>query len=172
MKTRVESFVEGRMSITGLPTPEDLPVDFGRYFLQRLIGSGGSAHVYLGELRGPGGFCKSVALKLMRPNASISNQPDETHMLVREARLGGLVRHPNVVDIYELGVTEGQPFISMELVAGPSLRDLYRPMARYPLALRCIWHCSSPAVWQRHMGFIPQSPPRPWFIVISSPKTS
>jgi serine/threonine protein kinase/predicted ATPase len=106
------------------PTFAQLPAEFGRYEILELIGSGGSAHVYHAELRGPGGFRKRVALKLVRPDATIHNQPDETHMLVREARLGGLVRHPNVVDIYELGVWEGQPFISMEFVDGPSLRQV------------------------------------------------
>ena len=94
----------------------------GRYTLHDVLGEGGSAKVYEAELNGPAGFRKRVALKI------VSDVLDEEHRhdLINEARLGALLRHPNVVDIYELVEVESQLFVAMELVEGPTFLDLVR----------------------------------------------
>ena len=64
----------------------------------------GAATVHEAELNGPAGFRKRVT-KIVRNMLDEANQQD----LVNEARLG-LLRHANVVDIYELGEEEGRVY--------------------------------------------------------------
>ena len=81
------------------------------------------ARVFLAELQGPSGFRKRVAIKIVR-SAIAANNDQLTRSLVNEARLGGLLHHPNVVETYEFGEVEGLPFIAMELVRGFGLDEL------------------------------------------------
>lgn len=84
----------------------------GRYEIVGLLGQGGAGKVYDAVLCGPSGFRKPVALKVLPPG---------TVGLEREARLGGLLRHPNLVDVYEFGHADGHEYCAMERVAGGSL---------------------------------------------------
>lgn len=63
---------------------------------------------------GPGGFRMPVALKVLHTGADA---------IRREARIGGLLRHRNLVDVYEIDEVEGQWFCALELCQG-SLADL------------------------------------------------
>lgn len=65
--------------------------------------------MYQAVLQGPGGFRKAVALKVLHTGAS---------ELRREARIGGLLRHENLVDVYEIGEHDGQWFAALELCDG------------------------------------------------------
>lgn len=58
------------------------------------------------------------------------NQPDYVRMFLAEARLLQRLRHPNIVDVHEVGEVDGQPFFVMELVEGRSLRDLLDALSR------------------------------------------
>ena len=111
MKSRVESL-----------TAHDLPYRLGRYELTALVGEGAMGRVFRAELQGPAGFRKPVALKLIR-NDAVSGASSR-QMLIREARVGGLLRHPNIVDVYDFGEFEQQLFIAMELVEGVPLSRL------------------------------------------------
>ncbi len=93
---------------------------FGRYRLQDLLGAGGMARVYRAELLGPAGFRKAVALKIMRADGINADRL----ALVREGCLVGRLNHPHIVDVYELGEKDGQPFIAMELIDGLTLSEL------------------------------------------------
>ena len=98
-------------------TKADLPVSFDRYVLESVLGEGGMAKVFRAELRGLAGFRKTVALKVIRTPHSESASEFQRSLFLREARLGGLLRHPNLVDVYELGETDGEWFLSMEWVS-------------------------------------------------------
>ena len=113
-------------------TDQSLPFEFGRYQVIKVLGEGGMAHVYLAELLGPAGFTKSVALKLVKPGATGTISPEERKSFIGEAKLGGHLRHQNVIDVYELGEENGQLFISMELVEGIDLLQLTRDVALPP----------------------------------------
>jgi len=108
-----------------------LPRDFGRYRLLETLGQGGQAHVYRAELSGPAGFRKICALKIIRLNA-LEKPARATTRLLEEARIGGLLRHPNIVDTYDVGELDGQVYIAMEFVQGLTLGALVRRMG--PLA--------------------------------------
>lgn len=84
----------------------------GRYELGRPLGRGGTGTVYEAVLVGPGGFRKPVALKVLHRGAP---------SLRREARLGGLLRHRHLCDVYEVGEQDGRWFCALELCPRGSL---------------------------------------------------
>jgi len=112
----------------------DLPRRFGRYELQTILGTGGMGQVFGAQLVGPAGFRKQVALKVIRADIIGNTDSGEAAAFIREARLGGLLRHPNIVDVYEFGEAEGRLFMAMELVRGPTLSMLIRS-GRQPAAV-------------------------------------
>src|ERR1043165_9414946 len=77
------------------------------------------AEVQLALQRGPAGFEKLVVVKLIHEN--LASQKPFVDMLLDEARVAALVKHPNVVDIYDLGEAEGRYFIAMEYLEGEPL---------------------------------------------------
>jgi serine/threonine protein kinase len=90
----------------------------GRYMIERELGRGGMAGVYLArdeELHRP------VAIKLLAEHLGA----DETFRarFLREARLAGRLSHPNIVQVYDVGDADGRPFIVMEYVPGRTLAD-------------------------------------------------
>jgi predicted ATPase/Tfp pilus assembly protein PilF/tRNA A-37 threonylcarbamoyl transferase component Bud32 len=113
----------------------DLPLRLGRYELQSILGEGGMARVFGAELLGPAGFRKLVAVKVIKSEAIKQANSVEVEGFIREARLGGLLKHPNIVDVYELGDTEGQLFIAMELVEGQTLYQLIGSGEKPPAAV-------------------------------------
>ena len=63
----------------------------GRYVLGSVLGEGGAGVVYQATLHGPGGLTRPVAVKVLREGSTA---------LIREARIGGLLRHQNLVDVH------------------------------------------------------------------------
>jgi hypothetical protein len=108
----------------GLPTLRELVTEFrrlelrriGPYQLERLLGEGTMADVYLARHRHLG---RVVALKLMKGG----KQSDElAARFDREARLGSRLSHPNVVTIFDHGrVPEGGFYYTMEYIHGLTL---------------------------------------------------
>ena len=92
----------------------------GRYRLERPLGHGGMATVYLAydeELHRP------VAIKLLAEN--LAGDAAFRKRFLREARLAARLSHPNVVSVYDAGEAEdGRPFIVMEYVPGTTFAEL------------------------------------------------
>jgi serine/threonine-protein kinase len=82
------------------------------------------AEVQLAIQRGPAGFEKLVVVKLVHEN--LVAQKGFVDMLLEEAKVAALVKHPNVVDIYDLGEAEGRYFIAMEYLEGEPLLAVLR----------------------------------------------
>ncbi|HEY0993712.1 MAG TPA: serine/threonine-protein kinase, partial [Kofleriaceae bacterium] len=82
------------------------------------------AEVQLALQRGPAGFEKLVVVKLIHEN--LASQKPFVDMLLDEARVAALVKHPNVVDIYDLGEAFGRYFIAMEYLEGEPLLAVLR----------------------------------------------
>jgi eukaryotic-like serine/threonine-protein kinase len=110
--------------VTALGDPGSLPPKLGRYELITRIGQGGMAEVQLALQRGPAGFEKLVVVKLVHQN--LTSQKAFVDMLLDEARVAALVKHPNVVDIYDLGEADGRYFIAMEYLEGEPLLAVLR----------------------------------------------
>ena len=101
----------------------ELPYSFGPYTLIGLLGEGGMARVYRAVREGPMGFRKELAVKLIHVGDSARSRDLARH-LINEARLGGQLRHPNVVDTYEFGTVGDDHYIAMEMVNGLTLQTL------------------------------------------------
>ncbi len=96
----------------------------GKYELIARIGKGGMAQVYLARQRGPANFEKMVVVKTIHPH--LAAQTSFIEMLLDEARIAALLKHPCVVDIYELGLHEETYFIAMEYLSGEPLLSVLR----------------------------------------------
>ena len=82
------------------------------------LGRGGMAIVYKArQVR----LDRPVALKMVHPGAHATQ--DERERFCREAEAIARLDHPNIVQIYEIGEHEEQPFLALELVSGQSLAN-------------------------------------------------
>jgi tRNA A-37 threonylcarbamoyl transferase component Bud32 len=102
----------------------------GKYRMVAELGRGGSAEVYLCIQTGPtgSGFSKLAVVKRLR--ADRVDEPEFAAMLVDEARITARVRHPNVVQTFEVGLDGDTPFIAMEYLDGLPLHQLGRRAQR------------------------------------------
>src|SRR5256885_11541105 len=92
-----------------------------RYKLQDPIGRGGMATIYRGQdLR----MDRVVAIKVLRE--VYSTDPKFVTRFQREAKAASSLQHPNIVQVYDYGQSEGNYFIVMELVEGTDLRRYLR----------------------------------------------
>lgn len=103
---------------SGMVKPEELPT-FGRYKILNLLGKGGTARVYRAVRSGQMGFGKEVALKVIDPEATADEEAALS--LINEARLGGLLRHRNIVEIDDFEKVDGTFYIAMEFIDGWAL---------------------------------------------------
>ncbi len=66
-----------------LITAADLPLPFGRYELQSILGEGGMAIVFSAELQGPAGFRKRVAIKIIKAAALEEAEESDVELLAQ-----------------------------------------------------------------------------------------
>src|SRR6187551_640837 len=105
---------------------------FGAYVIGACIGQGGMARVYRAEHRV---LHKPVALKVME--TALLARPDGRPRFLREGQSAAAVKHPNVVDITDVGVWQGRPFLVMELLEGEDLEAYlgrHKPLAEQDVA--------------------------------------
>ncbi|MHC4601592.1 MAG: protein kinase domain-containing protein, partial [Planctomycetota bacterium] len=91
------------------------------YRIQAMLGRGGMGAVYKAEHTG---IKRSVAVKIMPK--SLNPDPERVRRFFREAESLGQLRHPNVVEVYNVGEAEDLYFIEMEYVPGGDLEDLIK----------------------------------------------
>jgi eukaryotic-like serine/threonine-protein kinase len=92
-----------------------------RYQILSLLGTGGMGEVYLAHDTRLG---REIALKLLP--ARFTADADRVRHFEQEVRAASALNHPNIVAVYDTGVTEAGRFVVMELVAGRTLRALAR----------------------------------------------
>ena len=91
----------------------------GRYRLERLLGSGGMADVWLAQ---DSELSRHVAVKVLHDRFAQDAQFVERFR--REAASAAGLMHPNVVGVFDRGQVDGTYYIAMEYVEGSSLKDL------------------------------------------------
>ncbi|MDX2030634.1 MAG: protein kinase [Blastocatellia bacterium] len=93
----------------------------GRYRIERLVSRGGMGAVFEATQLG---LDRSVAIKVLLPYLSRDEKMQERFR--REARSAAGLSHPNIIQIYDYGISEHGPYIVMEFLRGRSLRELVR----------------------------------------------
>jgi eukaryotic-like serine/threonine-protein kinase len=93
----------------------------GRYTLERPLGAGGMASVWLAS---DGVLERQVAAKIIAE--AFAGEDGWLRRFRREARAIAALNHPNVVRVFDLGEDGGRPFIVMQYVAGGSLAERLR----------------------------------------------
>ncbi len=95
------------------------------YEIECEIGRGGMGVVYRAVHSSLG---RRVAIKMILAGNS---QGEERERFISEAEAVARLKHPNIVQIYEIGEVEGRPYFSLEYVEGGSVEDLFggKPMA-------------------------------------------
>ncbi len=94
----------------------------GKYILGERLGAGGMAEVFLATYSPEGGFERRVAVKRILP--SFATHADSVALFRREAELGALLAHPNIVQVLDFGAHAGTWFLAMEYVEGIPLSRL------------------------------------------------
>jgi TolB-like protein/tetratricopeptide (TPR) repeat protein/predicted Ser/Thr protein kinase len=98
-----------------------------RYVLERELGRGGMATVYLvRDLK----HDRSVALKVLLPKPAASLGPDRFQ---REIKLAARLQHPHILTVHDSGEAAGQLWFTMPYVEGESLRDRLRRERQLPV---------------------------------------
>ena len=91
----------------------------GRSRIERKLGAGGMADVYLAEDQELG---RRVAIKILNDRHAADDQFVERFR--REAKNAAGLSHPNIVSVYDRGTAEGTYYIAMEYLDGRSLKEL------------------------------------------------
>ncbi|HLN80949.1 MAG TPA: serine/threonine-protein kinase, partial [Thermoanaerobaculia bacterium] len=90
----------------------------GPYEIVTPIGAGGMGEVY--RARDPR-LGRDVAIKVLP--ASFSKDPERLRRFEQEARAAGVLNHPNIMAVYDIGTVEGSPYVVSELLEGETLRS-------------------------------------------------
>ncbi|MBA3659505.1 MAG: protein kinase, partial [Gemmatimonadales bacterium] len=99
----------------------------GHYEIERQIGQGGMATVYLAL---DGKHDRQVAVKVLRPELAASLGADR---FLREIKTAARLQHPNILALYDSGVADGFLYYVMPFVEGESLRDRLNREQQLPL---------------------------------------
>ena len=107
----------------GDPVPDLTVALGGRYRVERELGAGGMATIYLAEdIR----HQRRVAIKVLRPDLAAAIGVDR---FLREISTTASLRHPHIVPLYDSGESDGVLCYVMPFVEGESLRALSKAPA-------------------------------------------
>lgn len=95
-----------------------------RYKLIKILGSGGMAEVFLAE---DSMLDKLIAIKILK--RELINNRESVRYFKNEAEVISHLSHPNIVEVYDVGMFDGHPYIVMEYVEGKTLKEIIREKA-------------------------------------------
>ena len=101
----------------------------GRYALEMLVGSGGMADVYRAKDQL---LERTVAVKIL--HQQYENDTEFIARFQREAKAAARITHPNIVNVFDVGVAEGRHYIVMEYVPGRTLKERIKEEGPVPAA--------------------------------------
>jgi serine/threonine protein kinase/Tol biopolymer transport system component len=89
----------------------------GPYEILAPLGAGGMGEVY--RARDPR-LAREVAIKVLPAN--LSQDQDRLQRFEQEAQAAGILNHPNILSVFDIGTSEGSPYLVSELLEGETLR--------------------------------------------------
>lgn len=101
--------------------------EVGRYKIERRIGQGAMADVFLAY---DDHIDRPLAIKILKKEFR-SNTEYVTRFL-QESRAAGVMSHPHIVTIYDVGKADGFPYIAMELLNGTPLDTIIEKRGKLP----------------------------------------
>ncbi len=101
------------------------PPKIGRFQVLRVLGRGGQGVVYLAQ---DPRLAREVAIKTMQ-----AATPLEATRLLEEARAVGVLKHPNIVPVFEADEDRGLPYLVFEYVKGETLSGVIRKNGALPV---------------------------------------
>ena len=104
------------------------PRQVGRYQITERIGRGGMASVY--RAHDPG-IDRTIAIKFL--HAAYCEEEEYRARFLREARAAGMLSHPNIVTVHDVGEIEGRPYMAMELIEGEPMNELMSRLGPMPI---------------------------------------
>jgi serine/threonine protein kinase len=138
-------FTEKRLDHGGLPAISGL----AQFELLDELGRGGMGVVYKARHRL---LNRIVALKMIGESEHASRETRERFLI--EAEVVARLRHPNIVQIYDIGEANGRPFVTLELLEGGSLADRLRGMTQPARAAAALVATLATAVHAAHQAGI------------------
>ena len=90
----------------------------GPYEIVAPLGAGGMGEVYRAKDSRLG---REVAIKVLP--SSFSKDPDRLRRFKHEAQAAGVLNHPNITAVYDIGTADGAPYVVTELLEGETLRS-------------------------------------------------
>ncbi len=103
-------------------TKELIGTELGTYTIVDHIATGGMAEIFLACHEGPARFKKDLVLKVLQ--SRWEEYPEVVDLFLGEARISALMRHPNIVEVFDVAEERGRHFIAMEYIAGKTLTEL------------------------------------------------
>src|SRR5262245_19412507 len=114
----LDAFRSVSIHMPPVSAPQPRPAQIGRYLVVGTLDSGGQADVYRAVHPT---LDKELAIKLSRQ--AVGRLSDHRPLLVAEGKLLAKLDHPNLARIYDLDFHDDRPFLAMEYVRGPNLRQ-------------------------------------------------
>jgi serine/threonine protein kinase len=115
-----------RRRLTGMLSRSESGERLGRYQLLESLGAGGMAEIFKARALGPAGFERDVVIK--RILSTHGSDQEFIRMFEDEAKILGMLHHPNVVQVYDFGDEDGVLFLALEFVDGPSVSRVLRTL--------------------------------------------
>lgn len=98
----------------------------GKVRVDMFLARGGMAEVFIGTHTT---LHRAVAIKFLK--GDLQDDPELRERFEREARVIAMLRHPNIVQVYDFDTYESQPYLVMEYVAGASLGTYLRELHKH-----------------------------------------
>ena len=128
--SRLEVFCSAASSEFIMPPDSDTLLNISGYRLDKRIGEGGMARVYLAIQES---LNRPVALKVL--SSDFSTLPEFSKRFLNEGRILASLRHTNIITIYDFGIDKDVHYICMEYVDGEDLKTRIRAGVKPSTAL-------------------------------------
>ena len=119
------------------------------YQIMRTLGRGGMATVYLAEQES---MQREIALKVM--STTLLGDERFSERFLREARIAARLRHPNVVQVHDVGASGEQHYMAMEFLPGGPVIKPQAPPRPPDFALRVIRQIASALDYAGQQGIV------------------